>query len=99
MLIQTVIVMRHARIVRLKTNNELTVEIERIKGDIKLIHKSIETIEKNHLRHIEDDINSIKKILYDENIRKQTLKYAIKKSKDFELQQIQKKLEKIFGNT
>lgn len=56
--------MRHARIVRLKTNNELTVEIERIKGDIKLIHKSIETIEKNHLRHIEDDINSIKKILW-----------------------------------
>ena len=43
--------------------------------------------------------NSIKNILYDENIRKQTLKYAIKKSKDFELQQIQKKLEKIFGNT
>ena len=64
MLIQTVIVMSHARIVRLKTNNELTVEIERIKGDIKLIHKSIETIEKNHLRHIEDDINSIKKILW-----------------------------------
>ena len=56
--------MRHARIVTLKTNNELTVEIERIKGDIKLIHKSIETIEKNHLRHIEDDINSIKKILW-----------------------------------
>tara|TARA_R100000234_G_scaffold11361_1_gene6342 strand:- start:308 stop:523 length:216 start_codon:yes stop_codon:yes gene_type:complete len=48
----------------LKTNNELTVEIERIKGDIKLIHKSIETIEKNHLRHMEDDINSIKKVLW-----------------------------------
>ena len=64
MLIQTVIVMRHARIVRWKTNNELTVEIERIKGDIKLIHKSIETIEKNHLRHIEDDVNSIKKVLW-----------------------------------
>ncbi len=56
--------MRLARIVRLKTNNELTVEIERIKGDIKLIHKSVETIEKNHLRHIEDDINSIKKVLW-----------------------------------
>jgi predicted neutral ceramidase superfamily lipid hydrolase len=42
----------------------LTVEIERIKGDIKLIHKSIETIEKNHLRHMEDDINSIKKVLW-----------------------------------
>ena len=46
------------------SNNELTVEMERIKGDIRLIHKSIETIEKNHLRHIEDDINSIKKVLW-----------------------------------
>ena len=46
------------------TNNELTVEIERIKGDMRLIQKSIETIEKNHLRHIEDDVNSIKKILW-----------------------------------
>jgi len=46
------------------SNNELTVEIERMKGDIRLIHKSIETIEKNHLRHIEDDVNSIKKILW-----------------------------------
>ncbi len=46
------------------SNNELTVEIERIKGDIRLIHKSIETIERNHLRHIEDDVNSIKKILW-----------------------------------
>ncbi len=46
------------------SNNELTVEIERIKGDIRLIHKSIETIEKNHLKHIEDDVNSIKKILW-----------------------------------
>ena len=46
------------------TNNELTVEMERLKGDIRLIHKSIETIEKNHLRHMEDDINSIKKILW-----------------------------------
>ena len=46
------------------TNNELTVEMERLKGDIRLIHKSIETIEKNHLRHMEDDINSIKKVLW-----------------------------------
>ena len=46
------------------SNNELNVEIERIKGDMRLIQKSIETIEKNHLRHIEDDVNSIKKILW-----------------------------------
>lgn len=43
--------------------------------------------------------NSIKKILYDENVRKQTLKCAMKKSKNFELRKIQKKLEKILGNT
>ena len=64
MLMNIANVMSHARIAKLKTNNELTVEIERIKGDIKLIHKSIETIEKNHLRHMEDDINSIKKVLW-----------------------------------
>lgn len=64
MLMNIANVMNHARIAKLKTNNELTVEIERIKGDIKLIHKSMETIEKNHLRHMEDDINSIKKVLW-----------------------------------
>mgnify|MGYP001450047495 FL=1 len=46
------------------TNNELTVEMERIKGDMRLIQKSIETIEKNHLKHIEDDVSSIKKVLW-----------------------------------
>ena len=64
MLINISNVISHASIAKLKTNNELTVEIERIKGDIKLIHKSMETIEKNHLRHMEDDINSIKKVLW-----------------------------------
>jgi hypothetical protein len=46
------------------SNNELTVEMERLKGDIRLIHKSIETIEKNHLRHIENDVAAIKKVLW-----------------------------------
>lgn len=46
------------------SNNELTVEIERIKGDMRLIQKSIETIETNHLRHIEDDVAAIKKVLW-----------------------------------
>ena len=66
MLIQIVSVRMSVRNVMpsMMTNNELTVEIERIKGDIRLIHKSIETIEKNHLKHIEDDVNSIKKVLW-----------------------------------
>jgi hypothetical protein len=46
------------------SNNELTVEIERIKGDMRLIQKSIETIETNHLRHIEKDVAGIKKVLW-----------------------------------
>jgi beta-lactamase regulating signal transducer with metallopeptidase domain len=40
------------------------VEIERIKGDIRIIQKSIETIEQNHLKHIESDVGSIKKVLW-----------------------------------
>jgi len=66
MLILNVIAKKFAKNVmpNMMTNNELTVEIERIKGDIRLIHKSIETIEKNHLRHIEDDVSAIKKVLW-----------------------------------
>ena len=39
--------------------------------------------------------NSLKKILYDSNLRKQTLECAMKKSKHFELQKIQKKFKDI----
>ena len=38
---------------------------------------------------------SLKEILYNSNLRKQTLEYAMKKSKNFELQKIQKKFEYI----
>ena len=41
---------------------------------------------------------SLKKILFDSNLRKQTLEYAMKKSKDFELQKIQKKFKDIIGS-
>ena len=41
--------------------------------------------------------NSLKKILYDSNLRKQTLECAMKKSKHFELQKIQKKFKDILG--
>jgi predicted neutral ceramidase superfamily lipid hydrolase len=66
MLILNVIAKKVARNVmpNMMTNNELTVEIERIKGDMRLIQKSIETIEKNHLRHIENDVAAIKKVLW-----------------------------------
>ena len=66
MLILNVIAKKFARNVMpsMMTNNELTVEMERIKGDMRLIQKSIETIEKNHLKHIEDDVSAIKKVLW-----------------------------------
>jgi hypothetical protein len=40
------------------------VEIERIKGDVRLIQQSIEIIKTNHLKHIEEDLSSVKKVLW-----------------------------------
>jgi len=40
------------------------VEIEKIKGDIKLINQSLDTIKNNHLFHIEKSIASINKVLW-----------------------------------
>ena len=39
------------------------IEIERMKGDIKLIRASIHMNEFNHLTHIQDSISTINKIL------------------------------------
>ena len=48
----------------MKDTNELNLEIERIKGDIKLIEQSLDTIKNNHLFHIEKSIASINKVLW-----------------------------------
>jgi pimeloyl-CoA synthetase len=48
----------------MKEIHDLNIEIERVKGDIKLIRQSIETIETNHLTHIEQDISSIRKVIW-----------------------------------
>jgi len=47
-----------------KDINELNIEVERLRGDIKLIRQSIETIEKNHLVHLSRKINKINNILW-----------------------------------
>jgi wobble nucleotide-excising tRNase len=47
-----------------KDINELNIEVERVRGDIKLIRQSIETIEKNHLVHLSKKINKINNILW-----------------------------------
>lgn len=44
--------------------NELNVEIQKIKGDIKLIERNIEEMKTNHLRHIEEDLKSMKRVLW-----------------------------------
>ena len=39
-------------------------EIQELRGDIKLLSERITTIKDNHLHHIEEKINSITKVMY-----------------------------------
>jgi hypothetical protein len=48
----------------MKDINELNIEVERVRGDIKLIRQSIETIESNHLFHLNRKVNKINNILW-----------------------------------
>ena len=48
----------------MKDINEINIEVERLRGDIKLIRQSIETIEKNHLVHLSKKVNKINNILW-----------------------------------
>ena len=48
----------------MKDINELNIEVERVKGDIKLIRQSIEVIEKNHLVHLSKKVNKINNLLW-----------------------------------
>ena len=48
----------------MKDINELNIEVERLRGDIKLIRQSIETIENNHLVHLSRKVNKINNILW-----------------------------------
>jgi len=48
----------------MKDINELNIEVERHRGDIKLIRQSIEVIEKNHLVHLSKKVNKINNILW-----------------------------------
>ncbi len=44
--------------------NNRDVEIERLNGEIKLIHEKITNIRDNHLFHIERDISRLNKIAW-----------------------------------
>ena len=48
----------------MKDINELNIEDERLRGDIKLIKQSIEVIETNHLVHLDRKVNKISNILW-----------------------------------
>ena len=39
-------------------------EIQELKGEIKLLSERISTIKDNHLKHIEEKINGITKVMY-----------------------------------
>ena len=39
-------------------------EIQELKGEVKLFGERIATIKDNHLKHIEEKINSITKVMY-----------------------------------
>ena len=45
-------------------DNNKDVEIERLNGEIKLIHEKITNIRDNHLFHIEKDISRLNKIAW-----------------------------------
>tara|TARA_R100000081_G_C4655349_1_gene84865 strand:- start:193 stop:420 length:228 start_codon:yes stop_codon:yes gene_type:complete len=49
---------------KMKDTNELNLEIEKIKGDIKLINQSLDTIKNNHLWHLEAKVNTLNKVMW-----------------------------------
>ena len=48
----------------MKDINELNLEVERIRGDIKLIQQSVDTIKDNHLVHLEKKVTGINRVLW-----------------------------------
>ena len=48
----------------MKDINELNLEVERIRGDIKLIQQTVDTIKDNHLVHLEKKVSGINRVLW-----------------------------------
>ena len=48
----------------LKTSQENKEAIIRLEGELKLVHQKSDTIENNHLAHMQKDIDRISKVLY-----------------------------------
>ena len=48
----------------MKDTNELNIEIEKIKGEIKLINQTINVIKDNHLVHLDQKINTLNRVMW-----------------------------------
>tara|TARA_B100000427_G_scaffold285962_1_gene259712 strand:- start:146 stop:352 length:207 start_codon:yes stop_codon:yes gene_type:complete len=48
----------------MKDTNELNLEIEKIKGDIKLINQTINVIKDNHLVHLDQKVNTLNRVMW-----------------------------------
>ena len=46
------------------SDKNFEVEVERINGEIKLIHEKIDTIKNNHLAHLKVDIDKINRLVW-----------------------------------
>ncbi len=48
----------------MKDTNELNLEMEKIKGEIKLINQTINVIKDNHLVHLDQKVNTLNKVMW-----------------------------------
>ena len=48
----------------MKDTNELNIEIEKIKGEIKLINQTINEIKDNHLVHLDQKVNTLNRVMW-----------------------------------
>ena len=48
----------------MKDTNELNLEMEKIKGEIKLINQTINVIKDNHLVHLDQKVNTLNRIMW-----------------------------------
>ena len=48
----------------MKDTNELNLEMEKIKGEIKLINQTINVIKDNHLVHLDQKVNTLNRVMW-----------------------------------
>ena len=48
----------------MKDTNELNLEMEKIKGEIKLINQTINVIKDNHLVHLDQKVSTLNRVMW-----------------------------------